>query len=339
MESLGDEIAALYSHVSAAMARWLGLLAEFDEAGGWVAGGYKTCAHWLSWRCGVDIRTARDHVCVAHGLGSRPLIKAAFERGELSYSKVRALLRLDDDFDEELMLGYAQSASASQLERIVRGCRRCVAVEQDAAGRLAEREFHWRYDADGSIVFGSRLPAELGAIVVRALEAARDELGPPPEEAKEGLDAFAADATVSRRARNADALLALAQTRLAERASSADVYQVVVHVDVDALRGSAEQRGDGSGEPSGSCRLDDGEPLPISAARRLACDASVVRIVERDGERSPSVERHARSRPRCVARCTSATRPACFPVARSAATPTRIMSSTGPTAARPISTT
>jgi hypothetical protein len=39
---------------------------------------------------------------------------------------VRALVRLDDDFDEKLMLAYAQNASASQVETIVRGCRRCV---------------------------------------------------------------------------------------------------------------------------------------------------------------------------------------------------------------------
>jgi hypothetical protein len=31
MEKVGDEIAALYSHITAAMARWLALLAEFDE--------------------------------------------------------------------------------------------------------------------------------------------------------------------------------------------------------------------------------------------------------------------------------------------------------------------
>jgi hypothetical protein len=284
MEILGDEIASLYSHITAAMAQWLALLAEFDEGGGWSDGGYKTCAHWLSWRCGIDVRTARDHVCVARRLVVRPLIKAAFERGELSYSKVRALLRLEDDFDEELMLGYANSASASQLERIVRGCRRSVSLEQGAAPQLAQREFHWGYDDTGAVVFVGRLPAELGALVVRALEAARDEFGPPPNEVPDGLDVFQAEESVSPRARNADALVALAQTKLAERASSADVYQVVVHVDADALRSSAALHEDGSAEPSGDCRLGDGEPLPTTAARRLACDASIVRVLERDGK-------------------------------------------------------
>ena len=284
LEEIGDEIASLYAHISAAMARWLGLLGEFDEGAGWVDGGYKSCAHWLSWRCGIDVRTAREHVCVARRLEQRPLIRDAFERGELSYSKVRALLRLEDDFDEELMLQYAQSASASQLERIVRGCRRCVAVEEGSARQFAERDFHWGYDEGGAVVFHGRLPAEVGAVVVRALEAARDELGPPPSETPVGLDPLTAEQSGSVRARNADALVALAATKLAERASSADLYQLVVHVDVDALRGSAEPPGDGSAEPFGDCRLDDGSPLPRAAARRLACDASIVRVLERDGK-------------------------------------------------------
>jgi Domain of unknown function (DUF222) len=317
MEQLGDEIAALYSHITAAMARWLALLAEFDAGGGWSDGGYKSCAHWLSWRCGIDIRTARDHVCVARRLAARPQVKEAFEHGELSYSKVRALLRLEDEFDEDLMLSYANSASASQLERIVRGCRRSVSVEQGAARQFAEREFHWRYDDDGAVVFGGRLPAELGAMVIRALEATRDQFGPPPKEVPDGVTVFEAETSVSPRARNADALVALAQTKLAERASSADVYQVVVHIDAEALGGSAEPRtraaeaqaeghaeprggradaetnrpgdataspADGSAEPRGDCRLADGEPLPLAAARRLTCDASLVRVLERDGK-------------------------------------------------------
>jgi hypothetical protein len=185
-------------------------------------------------------------------------------------------MRLGDDFSEELMLTYARYASASQIERIVRGCRRCVAAEEGAERQFAEREFSWWHDDDGAVLFGGRLPAELGAIVVRALEAARDELGPPPPELAESLPWYLRDATVSPRARKADALVALAQTALAQKTSTADVYQVVVHVDADAL--------DASAETPGRCTLEEGEPLPTAAARRLSCDASIVRVLERDGK-------------------------------------------------------
>jgi Domain of unknown function (DUF222) len=84
-----------------------------------------------------------------------------------------------------------------------------------------------------------------------------------------------------------DALVALAKTKLAERASSADIYQVVVHVDADALRGSAEPRDTAAPASPRTVprnrRLADGTPLPLSAARRLACDASIVRLLGRAG--------------------------------------------------------
>ncbi|HEX6714567.1 MAG TPA: DUF222 domain-containing protein [Thermoleophilaceae bacterium] len=190
--------------------------------------------------------------------------------------KVRALMRLDDDFDEEQMLSYAIHASASQIETIVRGCRRCTAVEEGADRQFAEREFSWSYDDEGGVVFRGRLPAEQGALVVRALEAARDALGPPPREVTEAQPWDLAELTVSPAARRADALVSLAESALAERVSSADVYQLVVHVDADALRSDAPERAD--------CRLADGTPLPSELARRLACDGSVGRILEKDGK-------------------------------------------------------
>jgi hypothetical protein len=82
-------------------------------------------------------------------------------------------------------------------------------------------------------------------------------------------------------------LLALAQSSLAETAgaSSADVYQVVVHVDAAALVAAAEgPEGTAEGTSAARCELEDGNPLPLEAARRLGCDASIVRVLERDGK-------------------------------------------------------
>jgi hypothetical protein len=72
--------------------------------------------------------------------------------------------------------------------------------------------------------------------------------------------------------------------------SGGDSYQVIVHVDAEALAGA-----DGGGQ------LDDGSPLHPETARRLACDASVVRILERDG-RPLSVGRRSRSVPPALRR-------------------------------------
>jgi hypothetical protein len=276
MNCLCDEVAELASHIAAATARWLKLLGRLDAERGWEEG-YKTLAHWLAWRCGMSVGTARDHVRVAQALRERPLIQAAFERGELSYSKVRALMRLGPEFDEQHLLDYARYASASQLETIVRGTRRCVAVEEGVERQQAERAFSWSYDEEGCAVFRGRLPAEQGAVAIRALEAALDQLGPPPAEAAEGLAWPEAEQTTSADARRADAFIAVATSALAEKASSADVYQVVVHVDADSLQAIA------GNQVAARWHLEDGEPLSSEAIRRLTCDASIVTAIEQDG--------------------------------------------------------
>jgi len=79
--------------------------------------------------------------------------------------------------------------------------------------------------------------------------------------------------------------------------TGADSYEVVVHVDAAALSAP-----DGASQlDDGACQLDDGAPLHPETARRLACDASVVRILERDG-RPLSVGRRTRSVPPALRR-------------------------------------
>jgi hypothetical protein len=77
-----------------------------------------------------------------------------------------------------------------------------------------------------------------------------------------------------------------------------DRHQVVVHIDASAIAAAGGEDDAGSGE------LMDGVPLPAEAARRLACDASVVALVERDGE-PLSVGRKTRSIPPSIARALS----------------------------------
>jgi hypothetical protein len=54
IEELADEIATLSATISAATYQLLGLVGELDRRGGWAdpldANGFRSCAHWLSWR-------------------------------------------------------------------------------------------------------------------------------------------------------------------------------------------------------------------------------------------------------------------------------------------------
>src|SRR5919198_1004459 len=100
LNRLGDEIAELSAHLDAATARLLELIREFDARGGW-GNGFRSCAHWLNWRTGLDMGAARERVRVARALGTLPLLADALARGELSYSKVRALTRVATPETEE----------------------------------------------------------------------------------------------------------------------------------------------------------------------------------------------------------------------------------------------
>ena len=84
----------------------------------------------------------------------------------------------------------------------------------------------------------------------------------------------------------------MADTLLAHgpNARGGDRYQVVVHVDTASLR-----------DANGECELADGAPIAPETARRLACDAAIVPLLERAG-RPLSVGHKTRSVPPALRR-------------------------------------
>jgi hypothetical protein len=151
MDRLGDEIAELSAHLDAATARLLDLIREFDAHGGWNTG-FRSCAHWLAWRVGMDPGAARERVRVARALGSLPRLAEALARGELSYAKVRALTRVATPETEEPLLAVGKAGTACHVERIVRGWRRvdALAEARETTQRHKSRALHVYQDEDGS---------------------------------------------------------------------------------------------------------------------------------------------------------------------------------------------
>ena len=177
LEHLGDEIAKLSAHLDAATAHLLDLIREFDARGGW-GNGFRSCAHWLSWRVGLEPGAAREHVRVARALGSLPGLAQALARGELSYSKVRALSRVATPETEERLLAVGRAGTAEHVELIVRGWRRMdrKAEAQETTRRHRNRALHVYPDGDGMVMIHGRLEPEIGALVMQALTAAREAL-------------------------------------------------------------------------------------------------------------------------------------------------------------------
>jgi len=88
-----DHIAVLHGEITAATRELLRALAESDRLRDWAEEGFASCAEWLAWRIGVTRNTANEKVRAARALERLPLISAAMARGEISFSKVRALTR------------------------------------------------------------------------------------------------------------------------------------------------------------------------------------------------------------------------------------------------------
>jgi hypothetical protein len=123
LELLEREICELSAHIAVGMCRWLELVGEFDERRGWADWGACSCAHWLSWRCAIGLRAARENVRVARCLRGLPLVSEAFAAGQLSYTQVRALTRVATAENEEYLVMLGRHSTGEQLEKIVAGYR------------------------------------------------------------------------------------------------------------------------------------------------------------------------------------------------------------------------
>src|SRR6266545_3750893 len=240
LNRLGDEIAELSAHLDAATARLLDLIREFDARGGW-SNGFRSCAAWLSWRVGFAPGAAREHVRVARALGTLPRLSQALARGELSYAKVRELTRVAIPETEERLLAVGRAGTSEHVERIIRGWRRVdrVAEAQEAARQHSRRALHVYQDEDGSVRIRGRLAPEVGALLVKALEAARETLYQWRREEAPDAD------PPTMEQQQADALALLAETALhhgLDPGAPGERYQVVVHVDA-AVLADADQDG------------------------------------------------------------------------------------------------
>lgn len=147
-DRLGTEICALAGHIAAATSRFLALVARFDETRGWTGPGLHSCAHWLSWKCGLSPHTGREYVRVAKALTTLPTMRAALK-------KVACLT--------------PTSAPAGQIDRLVAGLRKATNDDQGKP-KLDRFETRWHWDSNtGDFVFRGRLAAQDGAKVLAAL--------------------------------------------------------------------------------------------------------------------------------------------------------------------------
>jgi hypothetical protein len=294
-ERLGNQISELCAYIYAAEHRLLTLIREFDEQKGWEYLGFRNCASWLNFKCGINMNTARERVRVAHALAKLPKVDHRFAEGAISYSKVRAITRVADAGNEDYFLMNARHGTAYHVEKLVRKFRQATKL-QDADENpdpRPNRRLSYHYDWDGDLVIKGRFPAEQGALIVKALEMVLERNF---REKKDAADhEVHSDEPIS--ARRADALVEVAETYMNSEPvpnATADRYQVVVHVRADA----AEDPTPAAHAP----HIEDGPDISAETSRRIACDCSLLRVDEDQGGELLSVGRKTRSIPPAIRR-------------------------------------
>ena len=291
LDRLGDEIAELSAHLEAATARLLDLIREFDARGGW-GNGFRSCAHWLSWRIGLDLGAAREKVRVARALGNAAAPgPGARPRG--------AVVRQGPGPDPRRHPGDRSAAARG-------GARRHGLPRRADRARLALRGPQGRGPGDQATARepgAARPPGRRrhrgapGATGPRGR--ARCSCGRWPRPARSCTSGPGARRAAPRLAdpiadrptmaqQQADALALLAEAALhheLDPGAPGERYQVVVHVDAAALADP---------DQPGQSVLEDGQRVSAETSRRLACDAS--RVVMRHDEEGRTVEVGARTR-------------------------------------------
>ena len=307
-KNLGAEITELCAYIYAATYRLLVLIRDFDEKELWAEPGLCSCAHWLNFKCGIGMIAAREKVRVAHALKDLPKISEGFRRGELSYSKVRAMTRAATAENEDALMNLGRHGTAAHVEKVVSSYRRAKRLQdpETANEQHRDRRLDYYYDADGSLVIKGRFPAEKGGLIVKALEMAMDcqfvgarsprgtkHAGEASDDSAESSDRQGKQDDSDQRepadARRADALAEVAETYLNNNESSGstgDRYQVVVHV-------AAE---------TSDAHIEDGPHVSAETSRRISCDCSIIGVLE-NGDGDPlSVGRKTRAIPPAIRR-------------------------------------
>ena len=322
-ERLGRQITLLAGQINAANHRLLQLIAEFDRRKAWSGGGtVRSCAHWLNWKCGIALGAAREKVRVAHCLDELPLIDGSFAKGEISYSKVRAMTRVATPANEDFLLRIAQHGTASHVEKVVAKYKSVQNRDEDAAERKQDndRKLVYYQDQDGMWVIHAKLPPEAGALVVKAIEAvakpaqveeqSRLQAGKKNVSAETFSDAVAGEEPPSFQSilahTRADALSTVAEQFLAsagqdpqfEALKGSERCQVMLHVDINTLRGQ-----DQADNPALThCHIDDTHWISPRTAKRLCCDASLVTVLEDEQGNVLNVGRRTRTVPPSISR-------------------------------------
>ena len=266
--SFEEVVQALDGHhqrLRAASAAMLETIAYLDSAESW-GDDESSLSCFLAGRYGVGSGTAWEWVRVARALRRLPVIREAYSSGELSWDQLRPLTRFaTPETDERL----AVDAPGMRVGQLWRESRRHERARKSHLSDRQCRSLRMDWDeAKQNLHVEGDLPGEQGA----AFEAAVTKRA---EQVEVEADVFDRKA-----ARLADALTELVTSAGGE----AKPATLVIHADAGIVLGDGPELAAAAALSTPAlAETESGVQLPDEAVRRLACDASVEWIAERDG--------------------------------------------------------
>jgi len=334
-----EDFSELHRAVELLEAERLRRLAEIDRRRLFERDGHLSAASWLATRVKVAWGTATEQVRMARGLDEMPVARDALARGDLSISGLRVLVaarQADHEAfgrSEEHLVEAARIHSVADLQRVAAYWRQAVERDHATQGEdelRDQRRLHASVSLLGTVRVDGDLDPETGETLLTALGAVVDA-----EARSRGED----DRTPAQR--RADALGEICRQWL-DRGDRPTVAgerpHLIVTVGAEALRGVVPP--DASGQVAGSgavSELDHVGPVSSGTARRIACDASVMRVVMAGRSEPVDIGRRTAVVPPAMRRAVIVRDRHCrfrdVTVLTTGATPTTW--STGPTAAPP----
>ena len=256
-QALGAELTQVLHEVdlkllhAAQLAARLAATQYYDEQG------YASTVDWIRLNCHQTSNAAADLIAVGKNLHRVPESAQALKQGEIGYSHLKALVRtaiaVGNKFDEPLLLAKARESSAGKFYYLCKHYRHAAdreGFEAERAELVENRQLFISTCEDGTVLLSGTFDPEGGAAILTTLK---------PLARKSG-----AHDNRGREKRYGDALVELAS-------GGGSQAQIQVTTSLETLRGLP-------GAAAADLELSS---LPISAktVERLACDASITRIV------------------------------------------------------------
>lgn len=245
-------------------------LAEIERRRLFERDGHLSAASWLATKHRVAWGAARDHVRVARALEEMQETRRALEGGDLSMSAVRVLVAARDADPpafrrcEPELVEAARIHSVGDLQRVAAYWREASEQAAQRNGEIRQRRrLHASVSFLGMVRVDGDLDPETGETLLTALAAVLDA-----ESRSRGED----DDDRTPAQRRADALGEICR-RWLDSADRPNVAGERPHVTVTV---GAETIGEASNRAG---EFDHTGPVPTETARRLACDASIMRVV------------------------------------------------------------